>query len=46
MPASLVMPIVDERELDELEPRPMTDREHLSTFGWAWDDPNAVEVEA
>lgn len=33
-------------ELDELETRPMTDSEHLATFGWAWDDPDLVEVEA
>lgn len=38
--------IVTPNELDELETSPMTDREHLTTFGWAWDDPNAVEVEA
>jgi hypothetical protein len=44
MMAASVTPPVD--ELDELETRPMTDHEHLATFGWAWDDPNAVEVEA
>lgn len=32
--------------LDDAEAWPMTDREHLATFGWAWDDPNATEVEA
>lgn len=36
----------DEAGLDELEPTQMSDREHLATFGWAWDDPDTTEVEA
>lgn len=28
---------------DEDVVRPLTDRDHLSTFGWAWDDPDHVE---
>jgi hypothetical protein len=44
MTAATAPPVAD--ELEELEPRPMTDREHLATFGWAWDDPAAAEVEA
>jgi hypothetical protein len=33
-------------EDEERTPRPLTDRGHLSIFGWAWDDPDATEVEA
>lgn len=45
MPASIV-PFSTPDELEELDTRPMTDHKHLATFGWAWDDPNGVEVEA
>lgn len=31
-------------EPDELENAPMTDAEHAQVFGWAWDDPDRVEV--
>jgi hypothetical protein len=44
MAANITAPPVD--ELDELETRPMTDYDHLATFGWAWDDPNTVEEAA
>lgn len=27
-------------------PEPMTDADHLAVFGWAWDDPARVGVEA
>lgn len=30
-------------EDEEQTQKPMTDRDHLATFGWAWDDPDKVE---
>lgn len=41
MSASIAAPVVD--EFEELETRPMNDRDHRATFGWAWDDPDEVE---
>lgn len=33
-------------EDEEREHAPMSDKEHLRTFGWAWDDPDSVEAAA